>query len=511
VNRPPSYRMGRAALIVSAGVLLSRILGLLREVALADLIGANAAGDAYRVAFIIPDFLNYLLAGGYMAITFIPILTRHFVNDDDSGAWEAFVAVARPVGLAMAVLVGIGMIVAGPVIDAVTSLGPEAAIEATRLTRIILPAQFFFVVGTLLMAVQYARGRFLIPTLAPIVYNLMIILGGLALTDQSDPSADGFAWGVLAGAVIGNFLIQAYGAFREGLRFPPGVPLASPIVREYLLLALPLMLGQSLVVLDESFARVFGTQLGEGPTSQLGFARQTMLVPIGVVAQAAGVAAYPYLSSLAEEGKLRELTTTLAGAVRYVVVASLVAAAALAALSVPTIRALFERGQFGAADTVAAASALVFYAIGIPFWGVQQLLARGFYAKRQMWTPVVVGTASTILAVPIYILLKELMGIRGIALASTVSIGLYTVALGYIWLNRTGTHVLAGLSQTMGRAILPAVAAGGAAWLAAELVSTVAAGFVGAVLQVVLGGVAAAAVFVGLAGWMGTMKKLSDD
>lgn len=511
MNRPPTYRMGRAALVVSAGVLLSRILGLLREVALADLIGANAAGDAYRVAFIIPDFLNYLLAGGYMAITFIPILTRHFVNDDDRGAWEAFVAVARPVGLAMAALVGIGMVVAGPIIDSVTSLGPDEVVEATRLTRIILPAQFFFVVGTLLMAVQYARGRFLIPTLAPIVYNLMIILGGLLLTDQIDPSADGFAWGVLAGAILGNFLIQAFGAFREGLRLPAGVPFASPILREYLFLALPLMLGQSLVVLDESFARVFGTQLGEGPTSQLGFARQTMLVPIGVVAQAAGVAAYPYLSSLAEEGKLRELTTSLARAVRYVIVASLLAAAALVALSVPTIGALFERGQFGSADTVAAASALVFYAIGIPFWGVQQLLARGFYARRQMWTPVVVGTATTVLAVPIYIAFKELMDIRGIALASTVSIALYTIALGVIWLDRTGSHVLAGLSQTVGRAIVPAVIAGGAAWLVAELMSTVAAGFAGAVLQVLLGGLAAGAVFLGLAGWMGTMKMVSDD
>ena len=511
MNRPLFQRMGRAALVVSAGILLSRILGLLREVALADLIGANAAGDAYRVAFIIPDFLNYLLAGGYMAITFIPILSRYFADDDEAGAWAAFVAVARPVGLAMAVLAGIGMLVAGPVIGAVTALGPEEVKEAARLTRIVLPAQVFFVVGTLLMAVQYARERFLIPTLAPIVYNLMIILGGVLLTDRSDPSAEGFAWGVLAGAIIGNFLIQAYGAYREGLRIPAGVPLSHPVVREYLFLALPLMLGQSLVLLDESFARVFGTQLGEGPTSQLGFARQTMLVPIGVVAQAAGVAAYPYLARLAEEGRLHELSTTLARAIRYVIVAGMVAAAGLMALSIPTIRALFERGEFESSDTTAAAAALVFYALGIPFWGVQQLLARGFYARRQMWVPVVVGTAATVLAIPIYIMLKELMDIRGIALASTVSIAGYTAVLGVIWLNRTGTHVLAGVARTTGRALIPAIIAGGAAWLAAYLLQDVATGFPGALLQVLTGGVAAAAAFVLLAGWMGTVRRISDD
>jgi putative peptidoglycan lipid II flippase len=503
--------MGRAALVVSAGILLSRILGLLREVALADLIGANAAGDAYRVAFIIPDFLNYLLAGGYMAITFIPILSRYFADDDERGAWEAFVAVARPVGLAMAVLAAIGMLVAGPVIEAVTALEPEEVEEAARLTRIILPAQVFFVVGTLLMAVQYARERFLIPTLAPIVYNLMIILGGLLLTDQSDPSAEGFAWGVLAGAIIGNFLIQAYGAYRVGLRLPAGVPLANPVVREYLLLALPLMLGQSLVLLDESFARVFGTQLGEGPTSQLGFARQTMLVPIGVVAQAAGVAAYPYLARLAEEGKLHELSTTLARAIRYVIVAGMVAAAGLMALSIPTIRALFERGEFQPADTTAAAAALVFYALGIPFWGVQQLLARGFYARRQMWVPVVVGTGATVLAIPIYIILKELMDVRGIALASTVSIAAYTIVLGVIWLDRTGTHVLAGVARTAGRALVPAIIAGGAAWFTAYALQDVAGGFAGALLQVLAGGVAAAGSFLLLAAWMGTPRPVSDE
>jgi putative peptidoglycan lipid II flippase len=502
--------MGRAALVVSAGVLLSRILGLAREVALADLIGANAAGDAYRVAFILPDFLNYLLAGGYMAITFIPILSRRFADNDEVGAWEAFAAVARPVGLAMAVLVGIGMLAAGPVIEAVTALGPAEVAEATRLTRIILPAQFFFVVGTLLMAVQYARGRFLIPTLAPIVYNFMIILGGVLLTDRNDPSAEGFAWGVLAGAIIGNFLIQAYGAYQEGLRIPRGVSFGDPVLREYLLLALPLMLGQSLVLLDESFARVFGTQLGEGPTSQLGFARQTMLVPIGVVAQAAGVAAYPHLSRLAEQGKLTELSATLARAIRYVIVASLVAAAALIALSIPTIEALFERGRFGPADTTAAASALVFYALGIPFWGVQQLLARGFYARRQMWVPVVVGTVATVLAVPVYFVLKELLDVRGVALASTVSIAGYTVVLAAIWLSRTGVGPLAGVGRTAGRALVPAVAAGGAAWLAARLVSDVATGFAGALLQLAAGSVAAAALFIGITGFMGTTRSVAD-
>ncbi len=496
--------------MVSGGVLLSRILGMVREIFLADLVGANANGDVYRVAFIIPDFLNYLLAGGYLAITFIPILSRFFAQDDEAGAWRAFMAVARPVGLAMVVLVGIAMAVAEPVIDAITGLNDAQVDEAVRLTRIVLPAQVFFVVGTLLMAVQYAREQFLLPTLAPIVYNLAIVAGGVLLTDRNDPTADGFAWGVLAGAIVGNFLIQVYGAYHVGLRLPRGVPFASPLLREYLFLALPLMIGQSLVLLDESLARIFGTQLGEGPASQLGFARQTMLVPIGVIAQAAGVAAYPYLARLAEEGKLAELTTTLARAIKYVIVFSMLATAALLALSVPTIRVLFERGLFDSADTVASAGALVFYALAIPFWGVHQLLARGFYARRQMWTPVLVGTAATALALPIYIIFKELMEVRGIALASTISIGVYTLVLAVIWLDRTSTSVLAGITQTTARALIPATAAGLAAWGVASAINQGVTGFGGSILQVIAGGAAALAAFFGLAGYLGTTRSIAE-
>ena len=162
------------------------------------------------------------------------------------------------------------------------------------------------------------------------------------------------------------------------------------------------------------------------------------------------------------------------------------------------------------ADTTAAASALVFYALGIPFWGVQQLLARGFYARRQMWVPVVVGTGATVLAIPVYIIFKELMDIRGIALASTVSIAAYTIVLGVIWLNRTGTHVLAGIARTTGRALLPTAVAGGSAWWTAYALQDIATGFTGALLQVLAGGAAAAGSFLLLAGWMGRARTISE-
>ncbi|MBT8206973.1 MAG: murein biosynthesis integral membrane protein MurJ, partial [Acidimicrobiia bacterium] len=415
-------RIGSAALVVGVGVLLSRILGLVREQVAAAILGGTANGDVYQAAFTIADWINYLLAGGFMSITFIPIYTRFLANNDAKGGATAFIAIARPVAIAMTALIGVGWLAAPAVLDVVyPGFGPDELTQAVRLTRIVLPAQLFFIIGSLLMAVQYANGEFVIPTLAPIVYNLGIIIGGLAFNLVSDtPDPAGFAWGVLGGAVVGNFLIQAWGAHRVGLRIQWSTPWAHPVLRQYVVLAVPLMVGQSIVVLDEQFLKSFGSLVSEGAVVQLIVARRSMFVPVGVIAQAAGVAAYPFLSRLFEEGRLAEMASTVTKALRYVLVLSLAAGALLAALSVPVIRVLFQRGLFDAGDTLASANALFFYALAVPVWGALQIITRGFYARREMWVPVAVGTAAAVLAFPLYWSLRSAYGIKGVALASTL-------------------------------------------------------------------------------------------
>ncbi len=471
VRRPGLYRrMGYAALIVAGGTLLSRILGLLRQVVFAWLLGAGAGADEYFVAFLIPDFLNYLLAGAYMAITLIPILTRRLAAGDEEDAWRAFWAVARVLLIGAVVLMALALPFIDQVLRAVEPGFTDAQVaEAARLTRIVLPAQIFFILGQLFTAVQFARERFVIATLGPIIYNLGIIFGGLAGgLGRENPTADGFAWGVLGGAFFGIFLLQWWGARRCGLRAPTGSLRRHPAVRRYFALAIPLMLGQSLVVLDEQLGRTFGSLITDGGISWLTFGRQVMLVPVGVIAQAAGVATYPFLARLAAEGKLAELARAVSRALRYLVVLSLAAAAGLIALSVPAVRVLYERGSFDAADTAATAGTVVFFALGVPMWGLQQILARGFYAREQMWAPVIIGTLATGAAVPIYWGLQHSMGINGLALASSLSITLYTVALAAVWYRRTGWDQARPVAVTSLRNLPLAGVTGLATWAAAK-------------------------------------------
>lgn len=172
--------MGRAALIVSGGILLSRVLGFAREVALAGLLGRSIEADLYQHAFAIPDFLFFLMAGGYLTITFVPIISRHLAEGNPQEANRSFTAVLKVVGGAMLVVTAITFILARPIAEKVfAEVSADHMDDLVRLIRIILPAQFFFVIGSLLMAVQYAHRRFVIPTLAPLIYNVGIIAGGL--------------------------------------------------------------------------------------------------------------------------------------------------------------------------------------------------------------------------------------------------------------------------------------------------------------------------------------------
>ncbi|HUU62124.1 MAG TPA: lipid II flippase MurJ, partial [Acidimicrobiia bacterium] len=218
----------------------------------------------------------------------------------------------------------------------------------------------------------------------------------------------------------------------------------------------------------EQLGRTFGSLVTDGGVSWLTFGRQVMLVPVGVIAQAAGLAAYPFLARLAAEGKLRELAEAVGRALRYIVVLSLAAAAGVMALSIPVVRALYERGSFDAADTAATAGTVVFFALGIPMWGVQQILARGFYAREQMWAPVIIGTLATAAAVPIYWSLQHAMGVNGLALASSIAITLYTAALAVVWYGRTGWEEARPVAVTALRNLPLAAVAGLATWAVAE-------------------------------------------
>src|ERR1700733_8137039 len=243
-----------------AGILASRLLGFFRGGAVAPQVGSNAMTDVYYAAFTLPDFLNYLVAGASLSATFIPVFAKYSAEGrEDEGGW-VFWTVMTFMGGLLSILIVAGEIFAPQLAHVIApGFAPAERQRLIFLTRLMLPAQFCFYGGSILSAVQYAKGRFLIPTLAPVVYNVMIVAGGLLLAARFGRT--GFAIGVLVGALLGNFLLQVYGAISVNAKFRPNLNLSHPGFILFLRLSIPIMLALSLVFTDDWITRWFASFL----------------------------------------------------------------------------------------------------------------------------------------------------------------------------------------------------------------------------------------------------------
>ena len=238
-----------AAIIYAVSILLSRVIGLVREIVIGRILGDQPEADVYWVAFILPDFLNYLLAGGALSLVLIPLLQKAYNEGGHRVYWQCFWRISTPLSTFI-ILATITLWWFTPDLTPIISPGftSEQFTLLNRLTRIILPAQIFHVCGGLISATLQAHDRHLAPALSPLIYTTMIILGGVVLGPTM--GAEGFAWGVLLGSFLGPFVCPLIAAFSHGIQFYPSWTLRHQDVKSYVWRALPVMLGFSIVVLD---------------------------------------------------------------------------------------------------------------------------------------------------------------------------------------------------------------------------------------------------------------------
>lgn len=427
-------RIAQASGIVMASVLASRILGFLRDWTIAHQIGANAITDSFYAAFTLPDFLNYLVAGASLSLTFIPVFTKYVAQNREDEGWHVFSTVVTVMGALLVVIVLTGEIFASRLVQVISpGFNPAEKARVVFLTRLMLPAQICFYMGSILSAVQYAKNQFLVPSLAPVVYNAGIILGGVLLSSRI--GITGFAVGVLGGAVVGNFALQIYGARRAGVRFAPNFDVRHPGFWMFIKLTVPIMLALSLVFTDDWIIRWFGSYLAKGSISWLNYGKTLMRVPLGVVGQAVGVASFPFMAQLYSEGKLEELNRTLNATMKGMILLLMPISALTIAQATPIVYLVYSHTRMKAGDLQATGATLAVFSLGMFAWGAQNILARGFYAARDTLTPAIVGTALTFLTLPLYWLLDRLYQHLGLALASSAGIIAYTLVL-YFLLNR---------------------------------------------------------------------------
>jgi putative peptidoglycan lipid II flippase len=428
-----------ASMIWASSIFLSRVIGLIREQIIGRTLGATRQADLYFASFTLPDFLNYLLAAGALSIVFIPIFVKYVERGAPDDAWRALSVIANFIlvvgGTMIALLMFFARPLAGFVAPGFTGAGELEAL--THLIRIILPAQIFLVVGGLLSAALQAQDRHLLPAMAPLVYSAGIIAGGL-IGSRLGASADGFAWGVLIGAALGPFALPLFGCIRSKMRWHPIFSVVNPDLKRYLWLSFPIMIGFSIVVVDEWIVKNQASYLSAGALSYLQYGRTLMKVPIGVFGMAIGVASYPTISRMVAAGSVVEAYGTLAHAVRLMLFVTFAAQICLTLAGFEAAYLIwgFLSHRFSVADAEATGSVLAFLSVGLAGWAAQTVISRGFYALGSTWLPTTVGTAVAFCTVPLYVVLRREYGAIGLAVASAIAILVYVLLLGWLQYRR---------------------------------------------------------------------------
>jgi len=457
-----------ATLLLISAVLLSRVIGYARDAYIAWAYGAGGATDAYVAAFTLPDFLNYVVAGGAASITFISIYTRFLAEKRDADAQKTFSIIITAMTAVMIVGTILTEIFAPQFVRwFVKGFSPDKIALCVHLTRILLPAQIFFYVGGVVSAVLLSHRLFLFPAFGPIIYNVFIILGGVI--GGSHFGIASLAYGALIGSVAGPFLASVIGAARIGTGYRPSFDVTNPAFREWVRLSIPLMLGVSLVTADDWILRHYASS-GVGDITRLTFAKRLFAVPIAVLGQATGQASLPFFARLFNEKKLKEFAGTVNDSVYRVAAASFLASGWMMVAALPLIDLVYRRGKFLFADAQTSAIYFFWFSLSLVLWSAQGLYARAFYAAGDTLTPMVAVSVITLASLPVYSFLFHTFGVVGLAWASDIGIGVNLLALACLLHYRK----LVSLSEMrwgeLGKAALTAVIAGAISYVVAKVV-----------------------------------------
>lgn len=429
--RKRTHTVGSAAILLMLSSFGSGLLALVRIEYVNYLFGAGAAQDAYRAAFKLPDLLSYFLTGGAVAISLITILNRYRERGDDEGADRALSVVLTT----MFVVLAAGVIlaeIAAPWYVWLANAGfrtdPVRAHLCTALTRLILPAQLFFFIGSCMSSRLQVRKIFIYQAGAPLIYNLGIVLGAFFLHKQINVYS--LAVGVLAGVICGSFLLNSIGAFRTGFHYTPQINFKAPAFLEWFKLTLPLMIGVSLVMFDGYFLYYFASK-STGGITLIGNAKDLFNAPFNVIGPAAGAASLPFFASLFQQNRGFDFSASVGRSVSRLFAVGMLVSAWMMALA-PWLLHLFKAGKFNRADVQSVTQLFEILSITLAIWAVQGIYARAFYAASDTKTPAITGTVITVLSIPMYWALFKTHGLTGLAIASDIGIFIQTATLAIL-------------------------------------------------------------------------------
>jgi putative peptidoglycan lipid II flippase len=415
--------IARAGIIVSAAFLISRILGWLRVVVIANTFGASKDLDAFFAAFRLPDLMFQLVAAGALGSALIPIVAGLLATGEEARAWRVVSTVANLMLIGLLGLAALVLVFAPAIVPVIApGFGPVETATTVELTRIMVLSPMFLALGAVATSLLSAKGWFGAASLAPIAYNLAII--GAAVFLAPTLGVVGLAMGVVAGAVC-HVLVQLPAVARAGYRYTARIDLADPQARTALTLLVPRALGLAVTQITFLVVTAVASTLGTGAVTAYNVAFSVVQIPLGVIGVPLGIVLFPALSREVALGNEDSFVRLLTRALRLIIFVMLPIAVLATVVRRDVIVLLFGRGfDEGAIDLTS--QAMLAFLVGLPAHSLIAVLARAFYARQDTRTPVLAACVSVAVNSTLAIVLSGPLGLAGVSLS--IAIGAWVEA-----------------------------------------------------------------------------------
>jgi putative peptidoglycan lipid II flippase len=451
--------------------MVSRILGFGREMIFSRVMGAGMAADAFALAFLIPNLFRRLFGEGAFSAGFVPLFSQRLNSEGGMEEARRFAEEVLAVFLPILMLVTAVFVIFMPGFVWLQAAGwrddPEKFQLAIELTRITFPYLIFISLVSLFSGVLNSLTRFTAAAFAPALLNIALIGALLLVTEGGPATAEAMAVAVIVGGVL-QLVLCWVSTERAGIRMRLRRPRMTPRVKELLIVILPATLGSGIYYISQFFYAYFATSLPEGSLVYLGFADRLNQLPLAIIGSALGTAILPTISRAVDRGEDAGAARIQGQATELAMLLTLPAAVALAVTSGPIVAALFQGGRFTAEDARTTGLVLSIIVAGLPAYVLIKVLTPGFYARKDMKTPVYIAFAMLVVGVALNFVLIPVMGISALAFTTAFTAWLNALAL-YALLWRRGHFRIEGwLWSRIVRQLIAAAAMAAVLWLVRE-------------------------------------------
>lgn len=494
------------AAIIAVGFVISKLVGLARSAILLGRFGAGDVSDVYLAAFKLPDLIFNILVLGAISSSFVPVFLEYWKNrEGEREAWRVTNLTLNTLFTVVAVLAVLAIVFAPLIVPVLTpGFSPDKQAQTTSLTRVMLLATLLFAVSNVFSGVLTALRRFVYYSLAPILYNVGIIVGILVFEPWL--GLPGLAWGVVFGALL-HLLVQLPDVAAAGFRWRPAMDLRHTGVRKIVRLMIPRTLGLAMTQIDQTVSVVIASTLAAGSVTVLSAANDLQSFPINVFGVSLAVSVFPLFSQAFIDNDTPKFVEHFSRSVRRILLLIIPASVLILILRAHLVRIIFGFGRFDWTDTILTAQTLGIFSLSLFAQSLIPMLARSFYALQDTKTPVKISLVTVVIDIALAVYFSRLFGVFGIGLAFSIA-SIVNMLLLYVVLRvRVGPLDDERIAQSVGRILFATAAMAAVVWLMLRVL-------VGGVDQstrlglMLQGGIAGVA---GVIAYLGTMALFAPD